>query len=283
MKIHGLVGLAFGVVLFGSTGCDLGDQDVGDENDDSATEGGSSSGSSGGGSGSSGGGSGSEDGDSSGIEGACEGYPFQATAEQLAATPRADADAETLAMLFSGALTAPDALYDRVVLDLAAIRAEAPMLVDLHARPPWGVDGARMPVSFDEEGTVEMQAGTYDGWDCPNEHYGATAEPGALLEDTAYVSFGDKRLNLMRLAEEYFELPNVIYTEVPGNLDGSYICLEQDGDEHRYLFALGGGDCPSGCTEWTHWEYTVDAAGMVTFDGESEELPAGWTARCGWE
>lgn len=274
MKTRTLIGLCLVGLGCGWTGCDLGDENVGDEH---ATEsdGDPTSGDSGD-SGSPGDGS---DG-SSGVEGTCEGYPFGATVEEIAATPREDADAELLALLVSGQLTAPQALYERVSDDLAAIRAQDPMLVDHHARSPWDFGSAA--VSFDEAGTMAMQAGTYDGWDCPNDRYGVTPMPSPILEDTAFLSTGDKQLHMGRLAEEYRLLPNVIYTEPGGSLDGSYICLEPQGDLHRYLFARGGGDCPAGCTEWDYWEYSVDAGGVVTFDGQSTELPDGWADHCGW-
>lgn len=271
MKTYCMMTLAFGGVLYGSTGCDLGDQNVGDEHE---TTGATSDDD---GSDSSDGDSGTE-GDSSGAVDVCDGYPFGATAEEIAATPRADADAEILALLTAGQLTAPEDLYQRVVDDLAAIRAENPMLTDHHARTPWGFGG--IAVSFDEAGTQMIQAGTYEGWDCPNAHYGATAEPSTSLEDTAFIELGGKQLHMMRLMEEYRGLPNVIHSEVLGDIDGSYICLEPTGDVHRYLFALGEGDCPAGCTEWTYWQYTIDAEGVVTFDGESTMLPDGWTHHC---
>ncbi len=273
MKTYRSLGVFLGLAI-GSPlcGCDLGDGNVGDEHETTGSDSGDS--------GDDSDGDGDSGSDSSGAVGACDDYPFQATAEQLAATPRDDEDAEIIALAASGELTAPEALYQRVSDDLAAIRADNPALVDHHARLPWS---QWMPVSFDEVGTPLMQAGTYEGWDCPNEHYGANVEPNEVLEDTAMLTFGDKRLHIGRLAEEYLELPNVIYTEVSGTLDGSYICLSQQGEANRYLFALGGGDCPAGCTEWDYWEYTVDGAGVVTLDGESTELPAGWTSHCDWE
>ena len=208
---------------------------------------------------------------------ACAGYPYQATADEIAATPREDADAEIIALVASGEFVAPQDLYDRVVQDLGAIRAEHPDLDDIHAMSPWP---GSMPVAFDEEGTALLQAGTYDGWDCPNERYELDASASPVLEDTAFIELGGKRLNVELLAKEYLELPNIHYTEAFGVLDGSYICLQIEGGTHHYLFARGGGDCPSGCTEWDHYEIDVDVGGTVTLVAESSELPGGWTWLC---
>src|SRR5262245_35283507 len=55
---------------------------------------------------------------SGGTSGACAGYVPQATPSEIAKTPRANADAELLALETSGAFLAPDALYERVSAEL---------------------------------------------------------------------------------------------------------------------------------------------------------------------
>lgn len=195
----------------------------------------------------------------------------------MASTPRADADAEIVATLAAGTLTAPDALYARVVDDLGAIRAHDPSLETVHARWPFGTG---IYVSFDEAGTAEYQAGTYDDWDCVNaRHEGVPRESG--LEDTAYIDFGDDRLNQSRLTSVYTDLAHVIVVEADLAIgDGSTICLQPGETDNRYLFAEGGGDCPAGCTEWRYWVYRVDASGAVSLEDEPAELPEEWAAVC---
>ena len=63
--------------------------------------------------------------------------------EQLAQTPRADFNLELLALsLEPGNITASQALYDRVVADVTAMRRLAPELADVDFLPHTAVTSA---------------------------------------------------------------------------------------------------------------------------------------------
>lgn len=93
----------------------------------------------------------------------------------VAATPRADRDAELLALaLVPDAVAAPQVLYDVIADDLAQIRAVAPELDALHVQ-------CQIPAGytfwFDDAATVELVWwGDFHGWDCLNATYGVQYE-----------------------------------------------------------------------------------------------------------
>ncbi|MEM6992876.1 MAG: hypothetical protein AAF721_20340 [Myxococcota bacterium] len=263
-------------VSVGAGGCAVGDPGSGDSasvlGDDSSGSGGGMS------EGTGDGGAPEGDGSTGSAAPSCDDYEYGASPQAVAATPRADPDAEILAVLWAGTLTAPDDLYARISADLEAIRGDNPALSDHGARWPFGTG---MYVTFDEEGTQQFQAGTYSGWDCPNARYQAQPTEGGL-DDTAWLELGDKHLNQSMLAAEYLELPNVVYTEPGLQTDGSTICVQVGEARNRYLFVEGSGDCPAGCTEFAYWEYTVTPDGSVNLDAEPTEMADEWITPCGY-
>ncbi|MBA3545666.1 MAG: hypothetical protein H0T76_04215 [Nannocystis sp.] len=109
----------------------------------------------------------------------------------LALTPRPDRDAEVLALTLDPALAvAPQAHYEVIAGDLAAIRALAPALAEIHedCRYP---DGLAM--WFRGETQQLMFAainGVYRGWDCHNAAYGAPYGP-RLFDGVAFKLYLD--------------------------------------------------------------------------------------------
>jgi hypothetical protein len=92
----------------------------------------------------------------------------------LAQTPRADRDAEVLALGVEPALAvAPQARYEVVRADLAAIRAIDPPLADVHVAPAWTDSLAFWFWDYDFELMRAMQDGQYRAWECHNARYGA--------------------------------------------------------------------------------------------------------------
>ena len=96
----------------------------------------------------------------------------------LALTPRPDRDAEVLALTLDPSLAvAPQAHYEVIAGDLAAIRALAPALAELHedCRYP---DGLAMWFRGDmQQLMLAALNGVYRGWDCHNAAYGALYGP----------------------------------------------------------------------------------------------------------
>jgi hypothetical protein len=98
-------------------------------------------------------------------------------ASDVAATPRPDHDAEVLALQLDPArAAAPQAHYDVVTADLAAIRALDPSLADVHV-------GCEVPngLAFwfydDEPVSDALYAGSYHAWDCYNAYFRVRQTP----------------------------------------------------------------------------------------------------------
>jgi len=204
-----------------------------------------------------------------GTSGACAGFVPKASADEVAKTPRADEAAEVLAIETSNEFVAPDALYQRIVGELAAIGAAEPVVAGIG--PFSSMSSNSIILGLSAAGYQSYQSGTYTAWDCPNQAYGMTQiqDVGSLQYVT--IAFGQKRYNTPLLAAEYASLPEV--TSVEPNMlvgDGPDVCLEVQGDTHFYIFDKAGGDCPAGCTEHAYYGFEVSAAGQVkslgTFD-----------------
>jgi hypothetical protein len=178
-------------------------------------------------------------------------------------TPRADAEAEQLALEATGAIVAPQHVYERVVGELAGIRQVHDEVAQLVARPSWIPENILM--GFDKQGAAAVRRGFYDAWDALNMLFGL-AEIEIFDEFVALTFEG--RFYGPLVAEEYARLPNVRYAEPNFTVgDGNDVCLEIDGDTHSFVFVQGDGDCLAGCIEHAYWGFAVDAAGQITVLG----------------
>lgn len=189
------------------------------------------------------------------------GYTPQATAQELAKSPRKNATSELLAIETTNSFVASDALYDRLVAELSQIFILDPSVSAISAFSP--TNTGSIIVMFDAAGWADYQAAAYHKWDCLNQAYGAV-DQGALgsIQGTV-LAFGGKRLNGELLAKEYASLSGIASAD-PNTLggDASDVCLEIKGDTHWFIFDAAGGDCPAGCT--THYYSAFSAApGLV--------------------
>jgi hypothetical protein len=188
--------------------------------------------------------------------------------EELSATPRADENLELLALsLEPERMTASQSTYDRVVSDVAAIRALTPALADIGYRS--GYHGMSLYIQMSNIGAQSMAAGDYTAWDCLNDAYDAGSPRFSDLSGThaAHLELGGV-FNLPLVAELYAELPEVILAEASHALgDGSTLCAVRDGEQYEYAVDRAGGDCPSGCTEHEVHGFASDAAGQVSMLG----------------
>lgn len=119
------------------------------------------------------------------ISPSCPGSDLHVTPADLAKTPRPDAVAEGLAIEASGALFAPDDVYERIHRDLANIGASHPEIADIGYIPSISGDG--LIVMFDDTGIAAIKAKTYKDWDCLNTLLGLNVQkifaliPAAVL------------------------------------------------------------------------------------------------------
>ena len=190
------------------------------------------------------------------------------TATELASTPRADTNLELLALRLSpGRVVADQAVYDRLVRDVGAIRAQRADLATI--RYVSASDGMTIPMTVDLDTAARMMNGTYAPWDCMNARLGA-AMPFEFtrIGDADHVFVFVKLKGIYAtdvLAPEYARLPGVIgadKTNLGG--DGPTICVTSGADLWHYVLDAASGDCLAGCIDHDYSHFTTDVAGAVT-------------------
>jgi hypothetical protein len=198
--------------------------------------------------------------------GACP--PGLASASELAATPRADVNLELLALKVSpGRVVAEEATYQRVVRDVAAIRAKEPEIAKIGF---FGLrDGRSFSFSVSLETAAQMKGGTYHAWDCLNATYGAVLPFEFIRIGNADHEFVFAKLEgiygMDVLALEYGRLPGLLNVESTAfGGDGPTICLTGGPSTWHYVLDAASGDCPAGCIDHVFRHFTTEAAGAVT-------------------
>jgi len=212
--------------------------------------------------------------------------PGLATATEIASTPRADFNLELLALKLSpGKVVADQAIYDRVVRDVGAIRALQPAIATVGFFPP--NDGRTILLAMTREISEQMQRGDYHDWDCLNTTYGASTpfDFVSAFDSVFGVAIKLKGTYSIALLDlEYGRLPGVKSAEpgVAGG-DGPTICVTPGPTTWHYAFDAASGDCPGGCTEHHDWHFATEGDGTVTPLGSwnsQDGMPApAWVAQ----
>ncbi len=135
----------------------------------------------------------------------------QGTRADVEASPRADAEAEALALLLGDGPVATTALYERLRADLAAIRGFDPAAGPAVFHNIWW-DPQSLLLELTPSAFAAVGAGTYEEWDCLNAWYrGSLAHvysyiPWVLLEFEGLV-------HPLRVAADYAALAGVVRGE----------------------------------------------------------------------
>ncbi|HXO18350.1 MAG TPA: hypothetical protein VOA87_00335 [Thermoanaerobaculia bacterium] len=161
----------------------------------------------------------------------------QGTVSEVAATPRADATAENLAFVLSGAFTAWPWVYDRVLADLQSIRVRQPALATTGFLP--SVPTSSLIVTFRPDAFAQVVAGTYHGWDCLNSWY-AAHPPQVLASNSVAILTFPGVFDIGRVRQDYVALPGVSAVApnatVFGNpFDEASFCAAVDGRTFKYF------------------------------------------------
>ncbi len=178
---------------------------------------------------------------------------------------RQNAEAEQLSIEATGALTAPQVVYDRVVRDLDSIRAAYPSTVNITARPSWNLQ--QLIIGLTDSAKTAVMDGSYTAWNGLNSAYGVIQIDKSLLNSYGAVNLTfSGRYNIPLVAAEYAGLTGVRYAEPNGVLgDGNDVCLSIDnGGNHFFIFEAASGDCPSGCTQGVYQGIVVAEDGVIT-------------------
>lgn len=166
---------------------------------------------------------------------------------------RENLEAELLAMDVSGELRAPDAEYERILRDLALIRAEYSELVTVIDDEDYVPN--QLIVGVDESQPL-------DDYYALNEFY--RVEDEEIHYSYRLLTFCDN-LNGPELAAIYAALPAVSWGD-PNWWIGidDYITIEVLESAYRYNIDDGFWDCYDGCDCHREWIIDVDESGTVT-------------------
>ena len=183
----------------------------------------------------------------------------------MAQTPRANEDAERLALRLTADLVAKESDYRRIARDLAAIRGA--VKGDGGAKGAFADFGTHaLIVGLSPKAMKALKAGSYKGLDCLNTVYGLRQHKVLKSLDMVLLRFRGL-FHPERLAEAYQKHPDVVFANPNGQMGGGdniRLCNADVGGSHRYVFTRGSGDCPAGCIRWVHRGYEVSEAGVVT-------------------
>lgn len=185
-----------------------------------------------------------------------------ATADQLEATPRADENLELLAVVTGSSVTANQTTYERVVRDVANIRALAPEVAQISYFSSEVGTGRTINLTMEPSALSAVADGEYHAWDCLNQVYELTDEPAMLGTDVIQLTFEglyDTRL----IAEQYLDLPGVLSAGPtlldPPPMGFSTICLLPEGDTWHYVFV----DAPNGSGCCDSYYFVTEPDGSV--------------------
>ncbi len=165
---------------------------------------------------------------------------------------RDNLEAEMLAMTLSGHLRAPDAQYERILADLASIRAVFPELATVIDDPDYAPNQLLVGINARSDGGIDRL----------NEYYRVIDQD--IHATWRVLTFCDN-LNATVLAGEYAAVSGVSWAE-PNYMVGidDYISIEVLGSVYRYDIDDGFWDCFDGCDCHRQWVIDVDEAGKVT-------------------
>lgn len=181
----------------------------------------------------------------------CAALELPGEPDDLASTPREDRDAEILALeLDPSRIVAREVDYGIVAEDLAAIRALAPEVAEIHIAcrgmlgfSLWWWSGASTVIN-------EIYNGTFRAWDCHNAHYGVDAGDITRIDGIAFA---------VQFDEVYSSEVTEVYAGVPGleDVDFSPWFDDCDGTEGTITLqaVLGDDGAPTERTyRFTHPE-----------------------------
>ena len=210
---------------------------------------------------------------------ACGGDPPPASPPQPftapdSTTPRENREAEEAALWLSGELIAPQAVYETIRDDLAAIRGEYLDSIPKLAVPfmaPWVV--SEVIVRLTDDAVVRFLAREPNDIDSLNAVFHATHLDTFRLKGTpprwTLIDFAGRQ-HPARLGEFYQAQDDVVWGEPNGYIgDWSNVYPWKRGETMTYLFREAWGDCPAGCISSRFW-YFRRTAGVTEYVGTFE-------------
>jgi hypothetical protein len=182
------------------------------------------------------------------------------TQEELARTPRDDANLELLALSLSDGVTADEAVYRRLVRDIAAIRAVDSRMGGIEYSP---AETGELLVAPATATRLLVKSGLYTEWDCLNRHFRAKQ---SAVSGRDYVVLEFKgRYNLNRVGRLYDGLDGVRYAE-----PNFYIHLDKPASIYvtpgrdAWHYVLGGAhECSGDRVSCGFYYFVVSSSGAA--------------------
>jgi len=172
------------------------------------------------------------------------------TLPDLSVTPMPDGEAEAVAVSLSRTLVAPVDLYERIHDDLALMRRtfrDSVPYVDFYFKPY--LAPGRFLARFDSAVLLDTVGPTYPLFDSLNSMLRLDTIVASHFSDWHSFRFHG-RLNPVRLIELYSRVDGFLNIEIDSYWtieEGDEVYLYPAGEEFKYFFVHGWGDCPSGC------------------------------------
>jgi hypothetical protein len=173
-------------------------------------------------------------------------------------------EAQLLALKVEGGLRPSEILAQRILGDLAVIRASFAGVADIEFRPFAAPD--EILIKLTDEAQERLDGGEFYELDDLNDQYGMIhTSPSFLSWHTLRF---DQLYNTQLVAQIYASTPGVAYAE-PNYLagDGSTISASPP----LYTFFRRWGDCPSGCIHEESWTFSV-TDGEATVLGDARDF-----------
>ena len=197
----------------------------------------------------------------------------------LERSPRENREAEEMALWLSDRLVAPEHLYQTILYQLAAIRAEygdsIPQLKEISFRAKWAI--GELLILLTIEARDLFWIGKYHDWDFLNE-YLKLKKMDTCCGWNHLVFEG--RLHPEYLVDLYVTVASVEYAQPNHRYgDGSTIYPSFSENGITYLFREAWGDCPSGCIHERFWCFKAkgfDIEYIGYWDPDSEPEPDWW-------
>ena len=199
--------------------------------------------------------------------------------ENLALSPRPDAEAEEMALYLSGDLVAPEELYQRIKFALRKLRRQYSDIipaVNNHFRSK--IITSYFEISFTAEAVDSIRAGGLYEWDSLNTYYSARLDTSSALFWGEWHSgnlYFRPRLNPIKLYNEYKDIENLgnfgIHDPI-GDAPNIYPWFD---DDSSLIFVVrdAWGDCLSGCIESYFYFFKESNRGFrLIWDGGLDDM-----------
>lgn len=201
--------------------------------------------------------------------------PYTDLRQLSAQTPRANEEAELMAIWLSNEIVAPDSLYEELSGKVGTLRAgltaTVPELGQIEFILP--VPESKLIVDLADSAAQEFRAGSYDAWDTLNALLGVTSiDTNSHFDYFRMVVLAfSGRYNPHKVETWYLELPGVGYASTSGRAGDWSVLLPWYVDGELVFFLReGSGDCPSGCLHSEVWYFRPA--------GESYSLSDTWSS-----